>query len=142
MRHSILPKKLFYWSGLLCELQPWKHLVNLRDSFPFAVRYNLRGLSGCFTRKCWMYTWKLSILIFHFYSQLYHTILFDNFYKLNIFHSSFIFTWADLYANLISTSEHRLPNHKNTCSPLSSIIISSSAKSSWNNINEIYKCAY
>ena len=42
-----------------------------------------------------------------------------------------ILTCADLYASLISTSLQRDPSHKKTCSPLSSNIMSSSAKSSW-----------
>lgn len=40
-------------------------------------------------------------------------------------------TWADFNANFTSTSLHRAPSHKKMCSPLSRIIMSSSAKSSW-----------
>jgi len=53
---SMLLCYLNYSCGFLWDPQPWKHFVNLLDSLSFNVRYSLRGLSGCFTRKCWMYT--------------------------------------------------------------------------------------
>ena len=36
--------------------QPWKHRVNLFDSFPIIVTNRRRGFSGCFARRFWMYT--------------------------------------------------------------------------------------
>jgi len=54
--HASSVDYLNYSSGFLCDPQPWKHFVNLLDSLFFSVRKSLRGLSGCFTRKCCMYT--------------------------------------------------------------------------------------
>jgi len=52
-----------YSGGFLWGPQPWKHFVNLLDSLFFNVRKSLRGLSGCFTRKCWMYTCQSKYLL-------------------------------------------------------------------------------
>jgi hypothetical protein len=56
---------LNYSGGFLWGPQPWKHFVNLLDSLFFNVRKSLRDLSGCFTRKCWMYTCQSKYLFTH-----------------------------------------------------------------------------
>lgn len=56
---------LNYSGGFLWGPQPWKHFVNLLDSLFFSVRKSLRDLSGCFTRKCWMYTCQSKYLFTH-----------------------------------------------------------------------------
>ena len=56
--------KIFVWTILnknqagtvLIGPQPWKHRVNLFDSFPIIVTNRRRGFSGCLARKFWMYT--------------------------------------------------------------------------------------
>lgn len=101
--------------------KPWKHFVKRFDSLFLSVKNNLRGRSGCFIRMCWMYTCELNKLILDEKNGIQK--------KTNKF-VNFIITCADLYANLISTSLHRDPSHRKTCSPLSSNMISSSAKSS------------
>lgn len=91
----------FYCGGLLCKPQPWKHFMNLLDSLPLAVKNNLRGFSGCFTRKCWIYTWEKSEILPSFTSWLEINLLcYRIFMTIFLYESLTIefvyFTWADL----------------------------------------------
>lgn len=76
---------------------------------------------------------KLTRTFWLFDSHVLNINLYIEFLLLLSFQQSFLktnFTCADLYANFISTSLHFVPSHKKTWSPLSKIMISSSAKSS------------
>lgn len=102
----------FYCSGLLCKPQPWKHFMNLLDSLPLAVRNSLRGFSGCFTRRCWIYTWKKNEILSSFTSWLLEINLLCHKIFVAFFHESWQLNLYNSPEPICRPVWFRLPNNE------------------------------